>query len=81
MRQHARQNRSTGKLETDEMGGEKSWHWLKKEYLKKETESTIVAVQDQVVCTKSMTKVVYGENVSSLCRLHGMHDEMVAHIA
>ena len=35
---------------TEKVKGNKSWDWLKKGYLKKETESTIIAVQDQTLC-------------------------------
>ena len=60
---------------TDKVRGEKSWDWLKKGYLKKETASTIIAAQNQVVSTNSMRTVVFEENVSLLCRLCGMYDE------
>ena len=53
--------------------------WLKKGYLKKETESTIIAAQDQALCTRNMRKTVYGENVDSTCRVWGYADETVAH--
>ena len=53
---------------------------MNKGYLKKETESTIVAAQDQVLCTRDMRNVVYGENVRLICRVCGAADEAVAHI-
>ena len=53
---------------------------LEKGYLKKETESTIVAAQDQALCTRNMRNVVYGENVKSICRVCGAADKTVAHI-
>ena len=65
---------------TDDIRGGRSWDWLKKGYLKKETESTIIAAQDQALCTNNMRKVVYGEDVSPLCRMCGMEDETVAHV-
>ena len=65
---------------TDEIRGKRSWDWLKKGYLKKETESTIVAAQDQALCTRNMTNVVYGENVQPLCGVCGAADETVARI-
>ena len=34
---------------TEEVRSKRSWDWLKKVYLKKETESTIVAAQDQAL--------------------------------
>ena len=51
----------------EEVRGKRSWDWLKKGYLKKETESTIVASQDQALITRNMRNVVYGENVQSIC--------------
>ena len=65
---------------TEEVRSQRSWEWLKKGYLKKETESTIVAAQDQAVCTRNLINVVYGENVQSICRVCGAADETVAHI-
>ena len=49
--------------------GNKSWDWLKKVYLRKETESTIIAAQDQALCKRNMRKTGYGENVDSTCRV------------
>ena len=65
---------------TEEVRGKRSWDWLKKGHLKKETVSTIVAAQDQVLCTKNLRNVVYGENVQSICRVCGAADEAIAHI-
>ena len=65
---------------TEKVKGNKSWDWLKKGCLKKETESTIIAAQDQALCTRNMRKTVYGENVYSTCRVCGSADETVAHI-
>ena len=53
---------------------------MKKGYLKKEIESTIVAAQDEALCTRNLRNVVYGENVQSICRVCGAADETVAHI-
>ena len=53
---------------------------MKKGCLKKETESTIVAAQDQVLCTRNLRNAVYGENLESICRVFGTADETVAHI-
>ena len=65
---------------TEKVKGNKSWNWLKKGYLKKETESTIIAAQDQALYTRNMRKTAYGENVDSTCRVCGYADETVAHI-
>ena len=64
----------------EEVRGKRPWNWLKKCYLKKETESTIVASQDQTLCTRNMRNVVYGENVQSICRVYDVADETVAHV-
>ena len=65
---------------TEEVSSKRSWDWLKKGYSKKETESTIVAAQDQALCTRNLRNAVYGENVESICRVCGAADEAVAHI-
>ena len=54
---------------TMEICGRKAWDWLKKGYLKEETESTIVAVQDQAIRTNSFRKDTHKEDASSLCRM------------
>ena len=53
---------------------------MKKGHLKKETESTSVAAQDQVLCTRNLRNVVYEENVKSICCVWGAANETVAHI-
>ena len=58
-----------GKTLHGQFRGSKSCDWLRKGYLKKETESTIIAAQDQALCTNNIRKVVYGD-VSPLCRLY-----------
>ena len=63
---------------TEEVRGKRSWDWLKKGYLKKETESTIVAA-DQALCARNITNVVYEENVQSYLSC-GIADETVAYI-
>ena len=53
---------------------------MKKGYLKKETKGTIVAAQDQALCTRNLRNVVYGENVQSICRVCGAAHKTVVHI-
>ena len=48
---------------TKEVRSKRSWDWLKKGYLKKETKSTIAAAQCQALCTRNLRNAVYGENV------------------
>ena len=54
---------------------------MKKGYLKKETENTIVAAQDQALCIRNLRNVVYWENVQSICRVCGAADEVVVQVA
>ena len=63
-----------------EVCGRRSWDWLKKGHLKKETKSTIVAAQDQAIQTNNIRKHIHKEDVSSLCRMCGKFDETIAHI-
>ena len=65
---------------TEEVRSKRSWDWLKKGYLKKETESTILAVRDQALCTRNLRNAVYRENVESICRVCGAADEAAAHV-
>ena len=65
---------------TEEVRSQRSWDWLKKGYLKKEMESTIVAAQDQALYTRNLRNVVYRENVQSISRVCGAADETVVHI-
>ena len=65
---------------TEEVRSKRPWDWLKKGYLKRETESTIVAAQDQALCTRNLRNVICGENVQSSCCVCGAPDEIVAHI-
>ena len=53
---------------------------MKKGYLKKEMERTIVAAQDQALCSRNFRNMVYGVNVQSICCVCGAADETVAHI-
>ena len=58
-----------------------SWEWLKKGYLKKETGSTTVAAQDQLLCTGNLRNAIYRENVESVGRVCDVPNETAAHIA
>ena len=64
---------------TEEVRSKRPWNWLKKGYSKKETESTIVAAQDQALRTRNLRNAVYGENVESICCVCGTAGETVAH--
>ena len=64
----------------DDMDKEKNWEWLCYAGLKKETESTIFAAQEQAIATNSIRHSVYKENVANSCRICGSAEETVAHI-
>ena len=51
---------------------------VKEVLLKKKTESTIVAAQDQTLHTSNMRNAVYGENVQSICHVCRIAVETVA---
>ena len=65
---------------TSDVRGENTWDWLKSGYLKKETESTVFAAQDQAIATNNHRKVILGEDISPLCRICGAANETVSHI-
>ena len=48
--------------------------------LKKATEGTIMAAQEQAIRTRSIRDCIEKENISPLCRLCGERDETVAHL-
>ena len=56
-----------------------SWNWLKYGNLKRETESLLLAAQEQALNTNSVKKI-YDRDVSNKCRLCGTHVENVMHI-
>ena len=57
-----------------------SWLWVKKGYLKKETEGLIMAAQDQAIRTNWIRHNIDKEDISPLCRLCGARAETVSHI-
>ena len=63
-----------------EFRDEQTWNWLKKGDLKKATEGTIMAVQEQAIRTRSIRHYIEKENISPLCRLCGQRDETAAHL-
>ena len=72
---HGQFDKATGPLR-----GKHSWDWLRKGSLKKETESTIIAAQDQAITTNNIRKVIFKEDVSPLCRMCGKFNETIAPI-
>ena len=63
-----------------EFRDEQTWNWLRKGDLKKATEGTIMAAQEQAIRTRSIRHRIDNENISPLCRLCGERDETVAHL-
>lgn len=58
---------------------EESWRWLRKEFLKKETEGLILAAQEQALRTNSIKYIVDETSETPLCRLCGDTNETVRH--
>ena len=62
------------------MRSEETWGWIRKGYLKKETESLIFAAQEQVLRTNWISKNIDGQEVSEKCRMCGERDESITHL-
>jgi hypothetical protein len=60
---------------------EQSYRWLKSGDIKGETESTIVAAQDQAISTKYFRKKILKEEIESKCRLCKQYEETIDHLA
>lgn len=72
--QHARQ------VKEENINREMSYSWLKNGDLKGETESVIVAAQDQAITTNYIKAKIHKEKVDSKCRLCHQYDETIKHI-
>jgi hypothetical protein len=59
---------------------EKSYRWLKSGDIKGETESTIVAAQDQTLSTNYFKNKILKEETESKCRLCKQHEGTVDHL-
>ena len=58
-----------------------SWNWLRRGELKRETEETIVAAQDQALRTRYIkNKIERRHDISPKCRLCGSADETINHL-
>ena len=57
-----------------------SWLWMKKGYLKKETEGLTIAAQDQSLRTKWVKHYIDRTTDSLKCRMCGTMDENVSHL-
>jgi predicted restriction endonuclease len=65
-RMHGQFSRS---LDETFVGKEQSYRWLKFGDIKGETESTIVAAQDQTISTNYFKRKILKEEIESRCRL------------
>ena len=66
--------------QTDEVAGTSRWLWLKQGSLKRETESLILAAQEQAIRTNAIKAYVDKSQDQSKCRMCGERDETVNHL-
>ena len=59
---------------------EKTWTWLRKGNFKKETESLLIAAQNNVIRTNHIKVRIDKMQQNSKCRLYGDQDETINHI-
>jgi len=59
---------------------EQSYRWLKSGDIKEETESTIVAAQDQAISTNCFKRKILKEETESKCRLCQQLEETIDHL-
>ena len=65
---------------TEEVASSKTWEWLRRGELKKETEGLITAAQDQSLRTNVMKARIDKSHVSPMCRMCNAAEETVFHI-
>ena len=66
--------------QTDDIAGEDRWVWLKQGNLKRETESLILAAQEQAIRTNVIKAKIDNTQEQSKCRMCGEKDETVNHL-
>ena len=59
---------------------EQSYRWLKSGDIKGETESIIVAAQEQAISTNYFKNKIFKEETESKCRLCKQHEETIDHL-
>lgn len=64
----------------EDIQSKESWNWLRSGDLKRETEGTIVAAQDQALRTRAILHDIEGRNISPKCRMCGDKKETINHI-
>ena len=68
------------KRQIEEVAHEKTWTWLRKGNLKRETESLIIAAQNNAIRTNYIKAKIDKTQQNSKCRLCGNRDETVNHV-
>ena len=66
--------------ETEEIRSEETWGWIRKGYLKKETEGLIIAAKEQDLRTNWIRKNIDDQEISEKCRTYGKKDESITHL-
>ena len=66
--------------ETEEIKTEMSWNWLTKGDLKRETESLLIAAQDQALHMNLVKRDIYNMGETNKCRLCGEKLDSVIHL-
>ena len=64
----------------EEVAGEEKWLWLRDRSIKRETESLIMAAQEQAIRTNAIKAKIDKTQAKSKCRLCDKVDETVRHI-
>jgi len=59
---------------------EQSYQWLRSIDIKGETESTIVAAQEQAISTIYFKNKSWQEETDGKCQLHKQHEEIIDHL-
>ena len=63
-----------------EVRSEKAWRWVRKDYLKKETEGSIFAVQQQALRTNWISKSIDDREILEKYKICGERDESITHL-
>ena len=69
------------KRQTSEISHKKTWAWLKKGNLKKESESILITAQNNAIRTNSVKAKIDKPQQNNRCRLCGDKDETINHIS
>ena len=68
------------KMSNSNISHQKTWTWLRKRNLKRETESLLIAAQDNPIRTYHIKARIDKTQQNSTCRLCGDRDETINHI-